>query len=76
LKKIEILERDARGMPTQYYTISKIPMMTDREGLMNISRVEKDGKVLYVINSIDRDDYPRGTQMVRCDFFKGVEYTP
>jgi len=76
LKKIEILERDERGMPTQYYTLSKIPMMTDREGLMNMRRVEKDGKIMYIFNSIERDDYPRGTKSIRIDFFQAVEYTP
>jgi hypothetical protein len=44
-------------------------MMTDREGLMSMRRVEKDGKTYYIFNSIERDDYPRGTKQVRIDFF-------
>lgn len=69
LKRIDILKRDDRGMPTEYYTHSKIPMMTDREGLFNMRRLEKDGKILYIFNSIERDDYPRNTNKIRIDFF-------
>jgi hypothetical protein len=75
LKEIRILERDASGYPTQYYTISKLPMMTDRESLMSMQRIEQGDKVIYIIKSIEREDFPRSNKMVRMDFFKAVEYT-
>lgn len=75
IKEIKILERDETGFPTQYYTVSKIPMMTDRESIMSMKRFERDGKVCYIIKTIERDDIPRTDKRIRMEFFKGVEYT-
>ena len=77
MKEIRILERDEREMPSQFYIVSKIPMMTDRESLMSMSRKEIDGgkQVLYVLNSIERDDYPRVDSKIRIDMLKVALFT-
>ena len=47
--------------------------MTDREGLTRLtSRDMEDGAKLYITNSIDRPEYPRGNHAIRTSVFKGT----
>ena len=52
-------------------------MMTARESVLSIQRLKSNdpNKALYLIKSIERDDFPRTNKMIRMDMFKGVEYT-
>ena len=36
MKKIEIAERDEEGYPKVFYTLKRMPMMTDREGVYQL----------------------------------------
>ena len=51
--------------------------MTDRESVLSMKRLKSNDpkKALYLIKSIERDDFPRTNKMIRMDMFKGVEYT-
>jgi|TARA_B110001450_G_C17381289_1_gene383828 hypothetical protein len=58
---MEIFERDERGMPSLYYIVTKIPMMTKRESIIRMKRTEKDGHIFYLLNTVEKDDIPRTT---------------
>ena len=76
LEKMDIFERDERGMPSLYYIVTKIPMMTKRESIIRMKRTPKDEHIFYLLNTVEKDDIPRSTQFVRTDLFKGIRYTP
>lgn len=61
LESMEIFERDERGMPSLYYIVTKIPMMTKRESIIRMKRTEKDGHIFYLLNTVEKDDIPRTT---------------
>lgn len=56
--------------------ISKIPMMTKRESIMAMKRIElPNGELAYLMNTVEHPDFPRNNQYVRIDWFKGVKFT-
>jgi hypothetical protein len=38
LKEFVVIERDANGFPTVMYSRTKIPLMTDRDNLIKLSK--------------------------------------
>ena len=57
--------------------ITKIPMMTKRESIMAMKRIElQNGEICYLMNTVDHPDFPKTNQYVRIDWFKGVKFTP
>ena len=74
-KKFEVLERNENGYPSLIYTLSKMPMMTDREGIARITSKElDDGARLIITKSEDHPDYPRGNHAIRTQVFKGTMF--
>ena len=72
-KKFIVLERNEQGFPSQIYTLSKMPMMTDREGIVSLTgKFLDDGSHLFITKSVEHPDYPRGKHAIRTQVFKGT----
>ena len=74
-KKWIVLERDESGYPCLVYTLNKMPMMTDREGIVRFTgRTLDDGSHLIISKSEEHKDYPRGNHAIRTQVFKGTVF--
>jgi hypothetical protein len=71
LKELKILERHEDGSPSLLYSVSKMPMMTERENLVSQYKKELgDGRTLFLSRSVDRPEYPRRKNSIRMDMYK------
>ena len=51
----------------------KIPLMSDREGLISIKLAEQsDGSLHYFLTSVDHPDYPVKKDTIRVEIFKAL----
>jgi len=74
-KKWDVLERDEKNYPALIYTLNKMPMMTDREGIVRVTHKNlEDGSNLIITKSEDHPDYPRGKHAIRTQVFKGTMF--
>jgi len=59
IKEFKVIERFEDGLPKIMYSRAKLPMMTDRDNLVELGRNDMpDGSFLFTNKSIKRDDYP------------------
>ena len=64
------VEKDAEGNPTVFYFKFAMPFfMTDRDGLLQTSFKKIGDQVIYLTNSIERDDYPLRKDRIRMSIF-------
>mmetsp|Transcript_11011 Transcript_11011/g.16702 ORF Transcript_11011/g.16702 Transcript_11011/m.16702 type:complete len:244 (-) Transcript_11011:15-746(-) len=71
IKEFKVIERFEDGTPKIMYSRAKMPMMTDRDNLIELGKTQlPDGSYLFTNKSIDRDDYPPRKGCIRMDFFK------
>lgn len=78
VESMTVLSRDeTHKYATVTRIISKIPMMTKRESVMAMKRIElPSGEVCWLMNTIEHPDYPKNNQYVKIDFFKGMKFSP
>jgi hypothetical protein len=58
-------------MPTLKYIVEKYPMVTKRDRLFRIQRTENEGHVYYLTNSVEKEEIPVNSKMIRMDLFVG-----
>lgn len=77
MESFTVIERDeVLKYATLSRIITKIPMMTKRESIMAMKRLElPSGEVCWLMNTVEHPDYPKNNQYVRIDWFKGMKYT-
>ena len=71
VKEIRIVEKHDDGTPKLMYSRSKMPMMTERENLVEQYKKDLgDGRTLFLSRSVDRPEFPRTKNAIRMDMFK------
>ena len=63
-------------MPTLKYVVEKYPMVTKRERLFRTQRAEVDGHVYYLSNSVEKEEIPKTSKLIRMDLFVGERISP
>ena len=78
VESMTVISRDeTHKYATVTRIITKIPMMTKRESIMAMKRMElPSGEVCWLSNTIEHPDYPKNDQYVRIDWFKGMKFSP
>ena len=61
LRDIEQIDKDTKVV----YWRFKMPMMTDRDNVIQIHNREIDGKEFFVVKTVERDDVPEVPGVVR-----------
>jgi hypothetical protein len=69
--EMKTLERDNLGFPSLMYAKIKMPMfITNRDLVMTLVRKQLEPKkVLYLMQSVDRDDIPVPASTIRMNIF-------
>lgn len=71
IKEFRVVERLDDGTPKLMYSRSKMPMMTERENLVEIEKQElADGRTLSIARSVERPEFPRTKSSIRMDMYK------
>merc|ERR1712071_530505 len=71
IKEFKVVTKLEDGTPEIMYSRSKMPMMTERENLVKITkRVLDDGRTLSVARSVDMPEYPITKKSIRMTMFK------
>lgn len=69
--EFKVYEKSEKGLIL--YTRSKMPaLMTGRDMMLQVKYVKQsDGRILYIMQSVDREDLvPKKPKVIRMDFFK------
>ena len=71
IRELTVVERTSDGMPSIIYSKSKMPMMTMRENLISMEKMDiDDGRVLFLIRSVEHPKYPITKEAIRMQFYK------
>ena len=71
IKEFKVVEKLPDGTPALMYSRSKMPMMTERENLVEIVKKElDDGRTLSTARSVERPEYPRTKNAIRMEMYK------
>lgn len=80
VKELKILSRLDDGMPTKLYERIKMPLMSERELLLNMEfkalKGEHEGKFLWLICSGDDPAYPPKKGVIKMQLFKAAMLWP
>mmetsp|Transcript_14987 Transcript_14987/g.23203 ORF Transcript_14987/g.23203 Transcript_14987/m.23203 type:complete len:142 (+) Transcript_14987:575-1000(+) len=71
VKESRVVERWPDGLPKLMYSRVAIPLMTDRESLIQLT-IDKVSDTVYnfVVESVEREDFPEQKGVIRMETFK------